>query len=317
MSAEIVPLKRPGAALPSLDPMLGLTAQVMNAVNAVILDRMQSKIPLIPALAGYLISGGGKRLRPLLVLTAAGEGASERAVRAAVAVELVHMATLVHDDVLDGAPVRRGRPTVVARAGRGRAVGVGDLLFSRPFDNGGTSSIVADGASGGNEFSLDGSPNMANGRRVAFVPPAGAVQEFKVETATFDAADGHSAGAMVNVTLKSGTNLLKGESYFYLRDDKLSATDFFVNLLDPGTAWTPVSGDGAPPGALPETFEGRDRTTGEVRWIGSRVDLVFGSNSELRAVAEVYAGDDARARFVHDFVAAWDKVMNLDRYDLI
>ena len=80
-----------------------------------------------------------------------------------------------------------------------------------------------------------------------------------------------------------------------------------------GRAWTPASGDGAPA----ETFEGRDRATGEVRWTGSRVDLVFGSNSELRAVAEVYAGDDARARFVHDFVAAWDKVMNLDRYDLI
>jgi geranylgeranyl pyrophosphate synthase len=79
------------------------------------------------------LTAGGKRLRPLLVLTAAGEGASERAVRAAVAVELVHMATLVHDDVLDGAPVRRGRPTVVARSGRGRAVGVGDLLFSRAF----------------------------------------------------------------------------------------------------------------------------------------------------------------------------------------
>jgi geranylgeranyl pyrophosphate synthase len=79
------------------------------------------------------LTAGGKRLRPLLVLTAAGEGASDRAVRAAVAVELVHMATLVHDDVLDGAPVRRGRPTVVARSGRGRAVGVGDLLFSRAF----------------------------------------------------------------------------------------------------------------------------------------------------------------------------------------
>ena len=65
-----------------------------------------------------------------------------------------------------------------------------------------------------------------------------------------------------------------------------------------------------------ETFEGRDRTTGEVRWTGSRVDLVFGSNSELRALAEVYASDDAREKFVRDFVAAWDKVMNLDRYDL-
>ena len=70
---------------------------------------------------------------------------------------------------------------------------------------------------------------MASGRRVAFVPPAGAVQEFKVQTASFDAADGHTAGAMVNVTLKSGTNALKGESYYYLRDESLSATDFFVN----------------------------------------------------------------------------------------
>lgn len=85
--------------------------------------------------------------------------------------------------------------------------------------------------------------------------------------------------------------------------------DFFVNLLDTGTEWTPASADG-------ETFEGRDRATGEVRWTGSRVDLVFGSNSELRAVAEVYVGDDAREKFVRDFVAAWTKVMNLDRYDL-
>jgi catalase-peroxidase len=88
--------------------------------------------------------------------------------------------------------------------------------------------------------------------------------------------------------------------------------DFFVNLLDVGTEWTPTSEDGA----TAETFEGRDRDTGAVRWTGSRVDLVFGSNSELRAVAEVYASDDAPERFVHDFVAAWDKVMNLDRYDL-
>ena len=79
------------------------------------------------------LKAGGKRLRPILVLMAAGDGAGDRAVRAATAVELVHMATLVHDDVLDGAPVRRGRPTVVARSGRDRAVGVGDLLFSRAF----------------------------------------------------------------------------------------------------------------------------------------------------------------------------------------
>ncbi|MER6629705.1 catalase/peroxidase HPI [Streptomyces sp. NPDC000987] len=85
--------------------------------------------------------------------------------------------------------------------------------------------------------------------------------------------------------------------------------DFFVNLLDMGIEWKPTTEDA-------ETFEGRDRATGEVKWSGSRVDLVFGSNSELRAVAEVYASDDAKQKFVEDFVAAWDKVMNLDRFDL-
>jgi catalase-peroxidase len=92
----------------------------------------------------------------------------------------------------------------------------------------------------------------------------------------------------------------------------LLTNDFFVNLLDMGTAWKPIA-SGGPAG---QTFEGRDRATGEVTWTASRVDLVFGSNSELRAIAEVYAGDDARAKFVHDFVAAWDKVMNLDRFDI-
>jgi catalase-peroxidase len=88
--------------------------------------------------------------------------------------------------------------------------------------------------------------------------------------------------------------------------------DFFVNLLDGGIEWKATSGDGA----TAETFEGRDRATGEVTWTGSRVDLVFGSNAELRALAEVYASDDARENFGHGFVAAWAKVMNLDRYDL-
>jgi catalase-peroxidase len=85
--------------------------------------------------------------------------------------------------------------------------------------------------------------------------------------------------------------------------------DFFVNVLDLSTTWKATSQD-------EETFESRDLGTGEVTWMGSRVDLVFGSNSELRAVAEVYASDDAREKFVHDFVAAWVKVMNLDRFDL-
>jgi catalase-peroxidase len=85
--------------------------------------------------------------------------------------------------------------------------------------------------------------------------------------------------------------------------------DFFVNLLDLGTTWKASSEDA-------ETFEGHDLATGEVKWTASRVDLVFGSNSELRALAEVYASDDAPERFVRDFVAAWVKVMNLDRFDL-
>jgi catalase-peroxidase len=85
--------------------------------------------------------------------------------------------------------------------------------------------------------------------------------------------------------------------------------DFFVNLLDMGTEWKPVS-QGA------DVFEGRDRKTGAVKWTGTRVDLVFGSNSQLRALAEVYGSSDADKKFIHDFVAAWNKVMNLDRFDL-
>ncbi|MFC1412813.1 catalase/peroxidase HPI [Streptacidiphilus sp. N1-12] len=86
--------------------------------------------------------------------------------------------------------------------------------------------------------------------------------------------------------------------------------DFFVNLLDLGTTWKATSADA-------NTFEGRDAATGEVKWTGSRADLVFGSNSELRALAEVYAADDAKEKFVNDFVAAWHKVMQLDRFDLV
>jgi len=85
--------------------------------------------------------------------------------------------------------------------------------------------------------------------------------------------------------------------------------DFFVNLLDMRTVWMPNS-------ESKETFDGRDRLTGTVKWTGTRADLIFGSNSELRAVAEVYGSADANEKFVKDFVAAWNKVMNLDRFDL-
>jgi catalase-peroxidase len=85
--------------------------------------------------------------------------------------------------------------------------------------------------------------------------------------------------------------------------------DFFVNLLDLGTTWQATT-------EAQDEFEGRDRTTGALRWTATRVDLIFGSNSELRALAEVYGSADGQAKFVHDFVAAWAKVMNLDRFDL-
>jgi catalase-peroxidase len=85
--------------------------------------------------------------------------------------------------------------------------------------------------------------------------------------------------------------------------------DFFVNLLDMGTVWKAVSDDA-------DVFEGRDRVTGELKWTATRVDLVFGSNSQLRALAEVYACEESSEKFVHDFVRAWNKVMNLDHFDL-
>jgi len=95
---------------------------------------------------------------------------------------------------------------------------------------------------------------------------------------------------------------------FTKRPESLT-NDFFVNLLDMSTTWNATSEDKA-------VFEGRDRATGELKWTGTRVDLIFGSNSQLRALAEVYASSDAQMKFVHDFVAAWSKVMNLDRFDL-
>jgi catalase-peroxidase len=85
--------------------------------------------------------------------------------------------------------------------------------------------------------------------------------------------------------------------------------DFFVNLLDMGTEWKPMTDAG-------DVFGGHDRVTGELKWTGTRVDLIFGSHAQLRALAEVYGSTDAQEKFVHDFVAAWNKVMNLDRFDL-
>src|SRR5215510_6245085 len=129
-------------------------------------------------------------------------------------------------------PLSDGNPFTLTRLATGIGY-VGDLKFSRPFDNNGSSDFISNGLSraGGHEFTLDGIPNTDdNGSmRVAFVPPADAVQEFKVETASFDAQQGHGAGAAVNVALRSGTNALHGSLYEFVRNDVLSANDFFIN----------------------------------------------------------------------------------------
>jgi geranylgeranyl pyrophosphate synthase len=125
------------AVPPPVTAVMDAASAWLPARMAQVEDRLASVAvghgPVLGEDAEATLSAGGKRLRPLLVLMAAGSSAGDRGVGAAVAVELVHMATLVHDDVLDGAAVRRGRPTVVARSGRDRALGVGDLLFSRAF----------------------------------------------------------------------------------------------------------------------------------------------------------------------------------------
>jgi catalase-peroxidase len=105
------------------------------------------------------------------------------------------------------------------------------------------------------------------------------------------------------------TNFDHSKHGVFTNNPEALTNDFFVNLLDYKTTWKATS-------HAQEAFEGHDRTTGELKWTGTRVDLIFGSNSELRAIAEVYACDDAKEQFVKDFVAAWNKVMNLDRFDL-
>ena len=135
MSADVISL-RPRAAEPSLAPILALTAEGMNSVNSVILDRMQSRIPLIPALAGHLIAGGGKRMRPMLTLASAELCGYQgnRHYKLAAAVEFIHTATLLHDDVVDGSDLRRGKETANIVFGNPATVLVGDFLFTRAFE---------------------------------------------------------------------------------------------------------------------------------------------------------------------------------------
>ena len=105
-------------------------------------------------------------------------------------------------------------------------------------------------------------------------------------------------------------NVGQSELGVFTKHPETLTPDFFVNLLDMNTEWVVSS-------TSEDVFEGRDHSTGDLKWNGTGVDLVFGSNSHLRAIAEVYACDDSQQAFVRDFVAAWNKVMNLDRFDLV
>src|SRR5579859_1747243 len=138
MTATVHPLHpaAPGAPAPSLDPLVALIASDMNQVNSVILDRMQSEVPLIPELAGHLIAGGGKRMRPMLTLASATllGYPGTRHHKLAATVEFIHTATLLHDDVVDGSGMRRGRRTANIIWGNPASVLVGDFLFSRAFE---------------------------------------------------------------------------------------------------------------------------------------------------------------------------------------
>jgi catalase-peroxidase len=151
----------------------------------------------------------------------------------------------------------------------------------------------------------DGFRNYLKGR---YTIPAEALLIDKAQLLTLTAPEMTVlvGGMRVLKTNAAGTQ----HGIFTKRPESLT-NDFFVNLLDMRTEWKPVS-----PNGNTEFFEGRDRKTGELKWTASRVDLVFGSNSQLRALAEVYASSDGEKKFVNDFVAAWNKVMNLDRFDI-
>jgi catalase-peroxidase len=149
----------------------------------------------------------------------------------------------------------------------------------------------------------DGFRNYLNGK---YTVTAEAMLIDKAQLLTLTAPE---MTVMVGGMRMLGTNVSASTHGVFTSKPEALTNDFFVNLLDMSTEWKPVSD-------ASDVFEGRDRKTGEVKWTGTRVDLVFGSNSQLRAIAEVYASADANEKFVQDFVAAWNKVMNADRFDL-
>jgi len=138
---------------------------------------------------------------------------------------------------------------------------------------------------------------------------SGSAEELLVDKAQLLTLTAPEMTVLVGGLRMLGTNVGASKHGVLTSKPETLTNDFFVNLLDMGTEWKPVSN-------ATDVFEGRDRKTGKVKWTGTRIDLVFGSNSQLRALAEVYASADAKEKFVKDFVAAWTKVMDLDRFDL-
>jgi catalase-peroxidase len=140
-------------------------------------------------------------------------------------------------------------------------------------------------------------------------PQLMAPEEALVDRAQLLTLTGPQMTALLGGLRVLGANASGNKQGVFTNRAGVLTNDFFVNLLDMRTEWKPTS-------SANDLFEGRNRKTGALEWTGTRVDLVFGSHSQLRALAEVYASKDAQEKFVRDFVAAWDKVMNLDRFDL-
>jgi catalase-peroxidase len=150
----------------------------------------------------------------------------------------------------------------------------------------------------------DGFRNYTNSKKHAFMEP----EEALVDRAALLRLTGPEMTALVGGLRVLGANAGGAKHGVFTSKPETLTNDFFANLLDMGTEWQPPNAEGV--------YEGRDRKTKAVKWTGTRVDLIFGSHSQLRAFAEVYACVDSREKFVKDFVAAWTKVMNLDRFDL-
>jgi len=157
------------------------------------------------------------------------------------------------------------------------------------------------------EPKADGFRNYQDGRRNG--KPRMSAEEMLVDRAQLLTLTAPEMTVLVGGLRVLGANVGKSSHGVFTKRPGTLTNDFFVNLLDMGTEWQPANGS-------PGVYEGRDRKTNKLKWTGTRVDLIFGSHSQLRALAEVYASADSKEKFVKDFAAAWNKVMNLDRFDV-